>query len=97
LRQSRFVVPALNGVADIDHEIGVKQVDLAPDAAVDLGLGAAGSVAQDGEPEIVFGFLDGAQAENGQQAQHQGVDGPELVGALHTGKCSTGRSQIDDG
>ena len=54
LRFSQFVVPAFYRVANVDDEIGVHEIDFAPDAPVDLRLGCAGAVADNGKAEIVF-------------------------------------------
>ena len=78
------ILPALNGIADIDHELRVHQVDFSPDTSVDLRLGAACAVTQNSEAEIIPRFFDGADGNRGEGGQHNSVHGSAPMDALHT-------------
>ena len=73
------VVVAEDGVADGDDEVRAEEGDFAPDAAVDLGFGAAGAVADDGE------MVAGALAEHGEggKEEEKAGSGHEFSTILH--------------
>src|SRR4051812_26736550 len=84
LRLGQRVVAALNRVADVDHEIRMHELDLAPDASEDFRLGAAGAVADDGKAEVVLGFGEGAQADyGGEKQRYQAAGHPAFIAGMH--------------
>ena len=85
LRLGHFVLLALNRIADVDDELGVHQVDLAPDASVDLRLRSAGAVAHDGETEVVLRLIERLQPDQGERDQNDCVDNPDSMEFRHAG------------
>lgn len=69
LRGGFRVVDPFDGVTDADGEGGVGEDDLAKDAGVNLGLGGAGTVADEGEAEIVGGGGCEGQGEGRQEGE----------------------------
>src|SRR5579872_227677 len=66
------VVPPLNGVAHVDHEIRMQQIHFAPHAAIDFGLRAPGAVADNGEPKIVLRLIDGTNPNDAREERDDG-------------------------
>ena len=78
------ILSALDRVTDVDDEIGVHQVDFAPDASENLRLRATGAVADDGEAEIVLRLGQRAQTDHAGEQQHNGAaHQPSFIAGMH--------------
>ena len=79
LSRGRGVIAAFYGVADVDDEIGMQPVYLAPDLLVGFLVGSAGAVAKDGKSECIIRGALSSQPRGEERQQHRSVEPPHAV------------------